>query len=296
MPLVRYFWYSIPRRLGRFFFKYILRLKQVRRIPRHTRWFVTYYLGPFAVAFLILFIVTGQLLTSTGLLNPFVGDPQKFATLFLYDLIYARSNAQPNGSHIPSFVAVVALAWYVAIKFRQSPWIEVFLGLLAGAFLVAVHEGLWIIPYYISYAQYLDWSQLTSVLKDVAFSVMILLLFFAFRDYPLQRVRLRTFKWPVVIYVGFLLGWFFIPHLLNPTYYHDFFPITTINNYKYGHTVYAKTDWWSDPIVNSIEVASWVLLAGMFVIAIWRDSRLRSADEVPKLDKPRKCFLHLVPH
>src|SRR5712692_2592365 len=115
-------------KLGKFFLKKILMLKQVRHLPVHPKWSAVYYMGAFGLAFLVLFIVSGDLLTSVGLVNPLSING------LWYDILFARSNGQPNGAHIVSYLSVLVLAWIVAVKYREGVVPELFLGGLTGRF------------------------------------------------------------------------------------------------------------------------------------------------------------------
>src|SRR2546426_3269632 len=251
--------------LAKFFLKKILRLRRIRKLPTNPVWFLLYYMGAMGLAFLTLFIVTFDLATSVGWVSPFSVNGLK------YDLLFARANGQPNGAHIVSYLGVVAIAWIVAIKYRDGPFPELFLGGLAGAFLVAVHEGIWIVFYYAYYWQFLDLDLLTNVLKDVSFSSMIILFVLAFKNYPFQKMNLTIFKRPAMLFTAYCMGWFFLPIAFgyNP------FPITTLNNFKYGHTVYNETVYWADPAVNAIEVASWIFAFILMAVTILRSKPTR---------------------
>ena len=180
-------------KFGKFFFKKILRIPTVRHLPVNPIWFCIYF-GGFGLAFLTLFIVNGDLLTSVGLVNPFTING------FWYDLLFARSNGQPNGAHIVSYLSVLILAWIVAIKYRDGPIPELFLGGLTGALLFAIHEGLYTAFYYFWYWQYLDWDLTTNVLKDISSFSMVVLFFFAFKKYPFQKIDLSIFKRPALLF------------------------------------------------------------------------------------------------
>jgi len=244
--------------LGKFFLKKILRLKRIRKLPVNPIWFLMYYMGALGLAFLTLFIVTFDLVTSVGWISPFSLNGLE------YDLIFARANGQPNGAHIVSYLGVVAIAWIVAVKYRDGPFPELFLGGLTGAFLVAIHEGIYIPFYYIQYAQYLDWSLLTNVLKDISMFSEMVLFIFAFKNYPFQKMNLKMFTLPAFFFAAYCVDWFFVPILFG----YSPFPITIINNFKYGKTVYMETAYWADPAVNAIEVVSWVFAFLLMAIAI----------------------------
>src|SRR5438093_7904833 len=246
--------------LAKFFLKKILRLRRIRKLPANPVWFLLYYMGAVGLAFLTLFIVTFDLATSVGWISPFSVNGLE------YDLLFARANGQPNGAHIVSYLGVVAIAWIVAVKYRDGPFPVLLLVGLTGAFLVAIHEGIYIPFYYIQYAQYLDWSLLTNVLKDVSMFSEMVLFVFAFKNYPFQKMNLKMFTVPALFFTIYCLDWFFVPVLFG----YSPFPITIINNFKYGQTVYMETVYWADPAVNGIEVVSWVFAFVLMAITILR--------------------------
>ena len=205
-------------------------------------------------AFLLLFGVQAILLTSIGW-----HDPLTWAGL-RYDLLFARAGKDVlNGAHLMSYLPIPALGLYVAWKFRKDSLLDAYLGLLVAGLAVAIHEGLWIVFYYAFYGQYLSWGVFDNVLKDVFFCVMLGLFVLTYRKYPLPKIPLKTFKWPTLVYLGFLFVWALFG-----------FHITTINNFVYGQGVYDITKWWGDPLTNFFEVASWDLLLVGMAIAVWR--------------------------
>lgn len=219
----------------------------------------------------IAFVVgmVGTLLTlllSVGLVNPLSAQG------FVYDIIYARANGQPNGAHIPSYVVLVAFAFVVAYKAQWRPFKRLedvmgdpFQGIAAAGFLGAVHEIIWVAFYYATYWQYLSWTILPEVLRDVSFVGLLLLLLATFWKYPRRKFPLTIFRWPIAIYTTYLVAWCFIPAVFG---YH-LLPITTINNPSFGTGLWQQTPWWGDPWVNTLEVGSWVLLALSFYAAVW---------------------------
>lgn len=187
---------------------------------------------------------------------------------FVYDLIYARANGAPNGAHILSYLGLPIFGLVVCYKFQWRPWKksedvlgDPFQGMAAAAFLGGVHEAIWITLYYLAYADDLSWSILPEVLRDVAFVAMILLFIGAFWKIPNRKFPMSIFAKPILLYTGFCLAWFFLPYLFG----FPFFPITTINNPRFGSGLYQETPWYSLWWVNSIEVISWVMLYVSFV-------------------------------
>lgn len=247
-------------RLAKFVFKKVLGLKKIGAIPEHPIACLVYYIGIFGTAWIVLAFVTGDLISSVGWV-----DPRSWQGLE-YDLIFARANGNPNGAHIVSYLGVVTIAWTVAVKFRQGLIIELFLGLMTGALLVSYHEGPYTLAYYLWYGQFLDWSALTNVLKDCSSLFEYAMFFFAFTKYPTQKMNVRIFKLPMIIYCGYLAVWFVVPAFLG----YGALPITIVNNYKLGHTIYAETQWWGNPWVSGNEVFSWVFLFAMMEIQVLR--------------------------
>ncbi len=216
------------------------------------------------VAWALVIGVLGDLLLSEGWHSPLSLDG------VWYDLIFARANAQPNGAHIMSYLGAVVFGLVVTYKYRPKG-MERFLGDIAqgiGAigFLGAVHELIWITFYYIAYAQYLSWTILPEVIRDVSFVVMLILLVVTFWRYKGRRFSLGIFKWPILAYTIFCVAWFVVPTFFG--YY--WFPITTINNPQFGSGLYQETPWFGDWKINLIEVFSWVMLYSTFILQVLR--------------------------
>lgn len=73
----------------------------------------------------------------------------------------------------------------------------------------------------------------------------------------------------VVPHAEMVAGWYILPHTLtNGRYPH--FPTVTIDNYQYRHGVYYQTKFWADPVINILEVFSWVGLCRMMQFVLWR--------------------------
>ena len=222
------------------------------RIPVYPWSFYISYLLK-GTTFLLLFGVQAILLTSVGWHDPLSWSGLK------YDLLFARSENLPDGAHLMSYLPIPALGLYVAYKFRTEILLDCYLGLLVAALSVAIHEGLWIVFYYIFYAQYLTWAVSGNVIKDFFFCGMLGLFALTYVRYPSQKIPLKTFKLPMIIFFVFLCVWAMFG-----------FHISTINNFVYGQGVYGITQWWADPATNFFEVASWDILLGAMVIAVWR--------------------------
>lgn len=233
----------------------------LQKFPIIIRWWI-YFIILQGVTFTIVFVVLGLILTTKGWQNPFTWDG------LYHDLIFARINETPNGAHIFSYLGIPILCFIVMAKYKDA-----FLGLLTGAFMVAVHEGIWVGFYYLAYWQFLDWGLLTYVLKDVSFAGMIALFIFTFIKYPYQQMKLRIFYLPSLIYFIFNLFWYIFP-IFTPELAYQVLPITTINNFKYGLTVYNETAWFADPYVNFLEVFSWLFIFAMFAFVIIRAKKI----------------------
>ena len=180
-----------------------------------------------------------------------------------YDILFARSSDTPNGSHVFSALGIPLVGLLVIYLYRDE-----FLGALASALIVGIHELFWEAFYYFDYAKYLSWNLLTYVLKDISFSIMLILFILAWWKYPAQKIPFRIMLPPILVVLSFLFWWQSIG-----------FPITTINNYLYGQTVYNITEWWPSPFVNGIEVGSWVILEVSIALNIilfwWMVNRLK---------------------
>lgn len=216
----------------------------------------------------------GTLLTlilSVGFVNPLSVQG------FVYDVIFARANGQPNGAHIPSYLGLVIFSFVVCYKFQWRPFKrfedvmgDPFQGIAAAGFLGAVHELLWVSFYYVAYYQYLSWTIAPEVIRDVSFVGLCLLLLATFWKYPNRKVPLSVFKWPVIVFLVYLVAWFFVPLAFG---YNQFLPITTINNPQFGSGLWQQTPWWADPWVNGTEVVSWILIDSSFILAVLRYRR-----------------------
>lgn len=270
-------------RLAKFFFKRVLRLKRVRRVIRKPKWFII-YLIPYSVAWLAAFVTLFELMTSIGLRSPLTYQG------LVYDLVFARSNGQPNGALITDYIAVVLVMWAVALKYRDGWFPNVFLGVSVGLFLVGWHEGIWVFFYYLGYGRYLDFgtlapnviSDMTSVVMYAMFIVGFLKLVKAGRGNPHPKFATpppKAFALPVVILFGYIAAWFFMPPLISPWYVH--LPITTINNPQYGQTIYNETKYWSGFWVNLVEGLGWKIPAFFFGwAAVFPSSWVRAWDRV----------------
>ena len=237
------------------------------------RWWLR-FLALQATAFCLIFIVAERVFLSEGWRNPFASSVSANGLTmagWLYDLAFARSTNTPDGAHLVSYVGIPLIALSVIAievrKFWKEPDItkkfpDMTLGLLVAAFFVAIHEGIWETAYYIEYSQYLSWAVITNVLKDASFASMMVLFLLAFWKYPYRTISMRKFAWVVLAYTALIVGWFFVPYLFG----YGIFPITTINNFLFGKGVYSVTQWWSNPVINFIEVFSWF---GLYLMMQW---------------------------
>ena len=256
---------------ARFFFKRLLGLKRIRRIIKRPRAFLL-YLIPYSVVWMAMFLTLFELLTSVGLRSPLTWQG------LAYDLVFARSNGQPNGSLITDYVGVVLLMWAVAIKYRDGLFPNVFLGVSVGLFLVGVHEGIWVFFYYLQYGQYLHLGTLAPNIVSDAFSVAMYAGFIAGflklakagrgSPRPFAVPDPRSFTVPILATVAFMLAWFFLPPLFSSFYTH--FPITTVNNPEFGQTIFNETKYWPDFWTNLVEGLGWKVPTVLFAWAALR--------------------------
>lgn len=202
--------------------------------------------------------------TSVGLINKTHYD------YLTYILLYARANGEPNGAHIFSYLGVGVIGIITAIEFR-----DIFFGVLMSGFLAATHEGFWIIFYYLAYARFLDPSLSSNVLKDLAFSSMVVLVILAFWKYPHRPIEMKKFAWPIYLFNVFLAIWFIVPLLLNP-YYYNYLPVALINNPKIGQGIYQMTQWYYDPLTNALEVNGWAFLFALFLMVVVKHRNKRN--------------------
>lgn len=209
------------------------------------------------VAFILLTGTLYILVTDVGWLDAwraYMVDPD-YVGFFLM----ARASGQPNGAHLPSYIAMALLGTFVAFKYRKGYFADAFQGIMVVGFAVAVHEGLWMIAYWGQYYGVLGLAEGANFIEDFFFFVMSLMLIYTYWKSPLRTIPLRWFAWPVIIYSAFLFVWFAIG-----------LPITTVNNFQVGQGVFGVTQWFAVPWVNGIEIASWLLIAGSFAWVIHR--------------------------
>lgn len=196
-----------------------------------------------------------------------------------FDLIYARANGEPNGAHIFSWLSCAAFGLVVwaktiprPVRFFHDLMGDPFQGIAALIFIGGVHELIWLPFYYTAYAQYLSWSLLFEVLRDVSFGLMMILFVLTFIKLPGRVIDLGILKPIIKAYTVYLVLWFFVPYLVVG----HLFPITTLNNPKFGQGLYEETPWFGLWWVNAIESVSWLLLCVPSMILAWRYKRSTS--------------------
>jgi hypothetical protein len=229
-----------------------------------------------AVCLILLLGVFGDLVLSEGWQNPFtMSNPAANGLGFsmpgwFFDLFFARANNQANGAHIISYIGIPLFGLIVAYKYRPPRMIgwfgDAFQGIISAGFLGAVHELIWITLYYIAYAKYVSFAILPELIRDLSFVILLLFLIATFWKFKGRKIPMMTFKWPILIYVGFSLAWFFVPVLFG----YPVFPITTINNPQFGNGLYQETLWFGTVWVNMVEVFSWVILYASFIVVVLR--------------------------
>lgn len=205
------------------------------------------------VAFILLVGVLALLLTSVGWHSPLSWSGLR------YDILFARSNNQPNGAHLVSYLPIPVLGLFVAWKFRKDVLLNCYLGLLVCAIAVVIHEGIWLFGYYLKYSEVLTLGTFPNLVKETFFIGMLLMFLLTYIKYPFQKLPLRIFLWPSIIYGGYILVW-----------YLSGMEITTINNFELGIGPYGITKFWASPSANAWEVGSWLLLLGLMIVAVWK--------------------------
>lgn len=216
------------------------------------------------VKIMVWFGVIGILLTLV-LSKGFI-DPLSLHGIY-YDFLFARASDTPNGAHIWSYIVVPLTVIFVGYKmfpqkFGSLNYVgDIYQGLGVGVFVLAVHEGLWLVFYYGIYAKYLTFADFNNVLRDVSFAGMLVMFAVAWWKYPNRTIPMKVFVIPTLIYFAFLLGWAAFG-----------LPITTINNPTFVNNFYQETIWYANPWVNLTEIGGWLLLAFGFMASIsqWR--------------------------
>lgn len=251
-----------------------------RGIPRFWRLIVPFTFK--GVCFIVLLGTLGILLTdvgwskaaaeyltttsSTNCVNPLGLSPNPYPCSGIDGiwnfLFLARASGAPNGAHLLSYIPLPFLGLYVAFKYRKDILLDCFQGILVVGFGVAVHELIWLVGYWFTYARYWDLAVASNVVEDMGFSIMCSLLVYAFWKYPYRTIPFKVFKWPIVAYGVFIAVWTAFG-----------MPITTINNWQLGSGIYMTTQWWGNLGVNAVEVFSWMFIAASFWVVIWRQKR-----------------------
>lgn len=251
-----------------------------KMIPVHwLRWLAAYnaWLLIVGITYITIIGVLGTLLTSVG------WELKLTWGAVIYNLFFARANGEPNGAHIISYLGVPLFALVVSYKcrpFQPIHWDklttqafgDIFQGGIAALFLGSAHEAIWIVFYYIGYGQYVSWDIVTNIIRDISFCVMLVILILAFWKYPGRTIPMKIFVTPLILFTIYCGAWFFLPHLIDPSFY-NWFPITTINNPNFGTGLYAETPWFPDLGTNVMEVGSWLLIYLSFIYQVLRLDR-----------------------
>jgi hypothetical protein len=245
-----------------------------REAPVYPKWFV---LWAWITVISLVVILWGLFLTlvfSSGWKNPFAPVSEWGLGPYpgwFWDFVFARANDLPNGAHIFSWLSCAAFGLAVWGKTLRRPFKhfrdvlgDPYQGIAALVFIGGVHELTWVPFYYAAYYQYLSWSIILEVLRDVSFAVMMGLFILAFWKYKGRVVPLQIVKPYWLIYIGFLVAWFVVPKLFG----YPFFPVTTLNNTNFGIGIYLETPyfpwWW----VNAIEEFGWILLCWPSIVKV----------------------------
>jgi hypothetical protein len=210
-----------------------------------------------ACALVVVFTLAGDLLTSVGLTSN-----------LRYDFLYATANGAPNGAHVSSYLCVAFLVLFCYVKTK-----DIFFGLLSGALLVAFHELIWLLFYYSSYFEYLEFPKMvTNFVKDFPiFTTMLFMFVIAFKVYG--KMKLSSFSlFPVGAFFLYCALWYFVPVFY--LHYSHFLPIRTANlpsPTPVTSTIYNETVWFWDPLTNLFEVFSWILVTLLMVYVIIKE-------------------------
>jgi hypothetical protein len=209
---------------------------------------------PVGIAWIILLGVTGDLILSKA-----------WTSNLYYDILFARE-APGNGAHILTYLAIPAIGLVTIYVYR-----DVFLGLLVAAFFVAVHEGIWIVAYYLAYWPYITGADYTNLLADSTFCLELALFALTFIKYKGNPMKWHTFYWPIYGLMVFTIAWFLVPPIIDPSFY-GYFPVSvsSIYNPAYFPTQYMETKYYLDAWTNGIEVFSWLFPAAWMSAIILR--------------------------
>lgn len=151
-----------------------LPLQPTITLSSKTAHFKTWVLWMFIQGFIFAIAIatpTFELITSVGWKLPFQDH-------LYYNLLFATANGALNGAHLTSYLGVFALMLFVSWKTK-----DVILGVLSGALAVGLHEGLWMIFYYVAYAHFLQWFMLPNVLKSQTISSFTDLICFSISNF-----------------------------------------------------------------------------------------------------------------
>ena len=249
---------------------------KMREAPLHPKWFVLWAWITVLTLVVVLWGIFLTLVFSSGWHDPFRSIQwQQLPSMpgWFFDLVYARANDEPNGAHILSWLMPAGFGIAVWFRTVKRPLVhfrdilgDPYQGIAALVFMGGVHELLWVPFFYAAYAQYLSWSLLIPVLRDISFAFMMAMFILTWWRYPGRAFPLSKLKPIVLVYVVFLAAWFVLPYVFVGVW----FPITTLNNPNFGVGPYQETPyfaWWG---VNAIETAGWLLLCIPSIMLVWR--------------------------
>lgn len=198
--------------------------------------------------FILGFLLQAKSCT-TGSFSFCIAKPDIFTHSLFYDLFFLRVNDQPNGAHWIDYMFIPIL-FFITFYFTK----DAFFSALNSAFMVFTHEVLWFIPYMIKYAPYLQYE---GVISDVAFFILVGTIgFVGFTKYKRYYLNLTIFS-GLGVFIGYLIAWYF---LFN-------YQITTVNNvFLNSGSQFLQTQWYYSPVVNEIEVISWITIFLVFLV------------------------------
>jgi hypothetical protein len=249
---------------------------QIRERPLHPKWFVLWAWLTVLALVVALWGIFLTLCFSSGWQNPFVSIKwQQLPSMpgWIFDLVYARANDLPNGAHILSWLMCAGFGVVVWAKSVRRPVThfrdllgDPYEGIAALVFIGGAHELTWVPFFYAAYAQYLSWSVLIPVLRDVSFAFMMGMFILTWWKYPGRKFDLNLLRPVFYVYVAYLVMWLVVPYAVV----HVWFPVTTVNNPNFGVGLYQETPYFTWWWVNVIEQYGWVLLCVPSMILVWR--------------------------
>jgi hypothetical protein len=252
-----------------------------RSAPMHPKIFVAYEYIAILALVPVLWGIFLTLVFAVGWKNPFEYVSNWYgisAPGWLFDIIYARANDQPNGAHLWSWLSCAAFGIAVWIKSVPRPVKnfrdvigDPFEGIAALCFIGGIHELIWVGFYYSVYWEYVTWSTILEFLRDISFAIMMGLFIITYWKYPFRKFPLANLKPVVIVFVIFLCFWLVVPALFG---YHPM-PVTTVNNTNLGQGIYQETPWFTLWWVNALETFSWLILCvpSIILVARWKPKR-----------------------